>query len=79
MGADHGGFTRIELEYQNIYDNVSLLTDEALQEINQVILDFGHKEVFKKKGKEALHLKSDSFVVYSVRGGFVIDLKNLGN
>ena len=65
MGADHGGFTRIELEYQNIYDNVTLLTDEVLQEINQVILDFGHKEVFKKKEKEALHLKSDSFVVES--------------
>lgn len=65
MGADHGGFTRIELEYQNIYDNVSLLTDEMLHEINQVILDFGHKEVFKKKEKEALRLKSDSFVVES--------------
>jgi transposase, IS5 family len=65
MGADHGGFTRLELEYQNIYDNVSLLTDEVLQEINQVILDFGHKEVFKKKEKEALRLKSDSFVVES--------------
>ena len=46
MGADHGGFTRIGLEYQNIYDNVSLLTDEILEEINQVILDFGHKQVF---------------------------------
>jgi hypothetical protein len=65
MGADHGGFTRLELEYQNIYDNVSLLTDEVLQEINQVVLDFGHKEVFKKKEKEALRLKSDSFVVES--------------
>jgi IS5 family transposase len=65
MGADHGGFTRLELEYQNIYDNVSLLTDEMLEEINQVILDFGHKEVFKKKEKEALRLKSDSFVVES--------------
>ncbi|NJO89865.1 MAG: hypothetical protein HC831_13655 [Chloroflexia bacterium] len=65
MGADHGGFTRIEIEYQNIYDNVTLLNDEILQEINQVILDFGHKEVFKKKEEEALHLKSDSFVVES--------------
>jgi len=65
MGADHGGFTKLELEYQNIYDNVSLLSEEVLQEINQVILDFGHKEVFKKKEKEALHLKSDSFVVES--------------
>jgi len=65
MGADHGGFTRLELEYQNIYDNVSLLSDDLLKEINQVVLDFGHNEVFKKKEKEALHLKSDSFVVQS--------------
>lgn len=61
MGADHGGFTKIELEYQNIYDNVSLLSDDLLKEINQVVVDFGHKEVFKKKEKEALHLKSDRF------------------
>ena len=65
MGSDHGVFTRLELEYQNIYDNVSLLSEEILQEINQVILDFGHKQVLKKKEKEALHLKSDSFVVES--------------
>jgi transposase, IS5 family len=65
MGAEHGGFTRIELEYQNIYDNVSSLSEELLKEINQVVLDFGHKEVFKKKAKGALHLKSDSFVVES--------------
>ena len=65
VGAAHSDFSGIEFEYQNIYDNVTLLTDEALQEINQVILDFGHKEVFKKKEKEALRLKSDSFVVES--------------
>lgn len=65
VGAAHSDYSGIEFEYQNIYDNVTLLTDEVLQEINQVILDFGHKEVFKKKEKEALRLKSDSFVVES--------------
>ena len=64
-GADNGGFTRIEFEYQNIYDNVSVLSDELLRELNQIIVEFGHKEVFKKKEKEALDLKSDSFVVES--------------
>ncbi len=64
-GSDNGVFTRIEFEYQNIYDNVSCLSDELLRELNEVILEFGHKEVFKKKEKEALHLKSDSFVVES--------------
>lgn len=65
VGADHGGFTRIEFEYQNIYDNVSVLSDELLREINEIIIEFGHKEIFKKKEKEALRLKSDSFVVES--------------
>ncbi len=64
-GADNGGFTRIEFEYQNIYDNVSGLSDGLLKEINEIIIGFAHKEIFKKKEKEALHLKSDSFVVES--------------
>lgn len=66
MGIEKGfGYDRIEFEYQNIYDNVSLLSDELVAEINQVILDFGHGQVFKKKENTALHLKSDSFVVES--------------
>jgi len=64
-GAENGGFTRIEFEYQNIYDNVSGLGDELLKELNEVIVEFGHKKIFKKKEKAALLLKSDSFVVES--------------
>ncbi len=59
------GYQRIEFEYQNIYDNVSMLSDELITEINEVILRFGHSEVFKKKDETALHLKTDSFVVES--------------
>lgn len=59
------GFERIEFEYQNIYDNVNLLTDELVKELNDIILSFGHKEVFKKKEAEPLRLKTDSFVVES--------------
>lgn len=59
------GYDRIEFEYQNIYDNVSGLSDEMIVELNAVILEFGHCEVFKKKDKTALRLKSDSFVVES--------------
>jgi len=56
-------FTRgKEYEYQNIYDNVSLLDDALLKEINDVIVEVGH-QVFKKKEKAALRLKTDSFVV----------------
>ena len=59
------GYDRIEFEYQNIYDNLSGLSDEMIIELNAVILEFGHREVFKKKENTALRLKSDSFVVES--------------
>ena len=59
------GYDRIEFEYQNIYDNLSELSDEMIIELNAVILEFGHREVFKKKENTALRLKSDSFVVES--------------
>jgi len=36
-------------EYQNIYDNVSQLSEAMLVAINDVIVEFGHREVFKKK------------------------------
>jgi len=59
------GMHRIEFQYQQILDNVGLLTDEMLHQINEVIVAFGHKEVFKKKEEVALLLKSDSYVVQS--------------
>ena len=66
MGVERDfGYDRVEFEYQNIYDNVSALSDQMIIELNAVILEFGHKEVFKKKEKIALRLKSDSFVVES--------------
>ena len=65
MGVERGfGYTRQEFGYQNIVDNVSLLDDQAVRELNQVIVEFGH-DVFKKKEEEALRLKTDSFVVES--------------
>jgi len=59
------GFKRTEFSYQNIYDNVTLLSDEMVKEINSLVLEFGHGEVFKKKETAALRLKTDSFVVES--------------
>ena len=58
-------FGGLEFEYQNIYDNISGLSNDMLREINAIIVDFGHKKVFKKKETEALRLKSDSYVVES--------------
>lgn len=43
------GFKRTEFGYQNIYYNVTLLSDERVKEINSLVLEFGHGEVFKKK------------------------------
>jgi IS5 family transposase len=66
MGIERSfGYTPEEFSYQNIYDNITLLSDELIMEINRAVLDFGHKDVFKKKGNTALRLKTDSFVVES--------------
>ncbi len=63
VGSGKSEYTCYEFKYNNIYDNISVLSREMLEKINDVIVKFGHKEVFKKKETEALHLKSDSFVV----------------
>ncbi len=65
MGVEStAGFDKQEFSYQNIIDNVSLLDDETVKQLNNIIVNFGH-QVFKKKEGEALHLKTDSFVVES--------------
>ena len=58
-------YDRIDFTYQRILDNVHLLDDSTLLKINDVIVSFGHSEVFKKKGKAVLSVKTDSFVVES--------------
>jgi hypothetical protein len=65
MGVEStAGFDKQEFSYQNIIDNVSLLDDETVKQLNNIIVEFGH-QVFKKKEGAALHLKTDSFVVES--------------
>ena len=58
------GFGYKTFHRQTIIDNVELLDDKTLNELNDVIVQIGHK-VFKKKETEALRLRSDSFVVES--------------
>jgi hypothetical protein len=58
------GYKKTEIGYQNILDNVTLLDEETMKKLNEVIVTFGH-EVFKKKETAALCLKTDSFVVES--------------
>ena len=47
--------------YQTLVDNVSLLTPELLDKLNQLIVEGGH--VLVKKGGSALRGRCDSFVV----------------
>ena len=52
LGVENNSYfptPRVVYEYQQIYDNVSLVNDEMLVKINAVIVDLGHMEVFKKK------------------------------
>lgn len=56
-------FDRVEFSYQNIYDNVSSLNDQMVKEINEIVVQFGNAEVFKKKAGAVSALKTDSYVV----------------
>lgn len=58
----HGAFAEVYYPFQTLKDNVSLLSPELLDEINQLIVNAGHALV-KKKGAEALRGRCDSFVV----------------
>lgn len=59
----HGFFDKEgNYELQTIKDNVSLLTPELLDEINQVIVKAGHA-IIKKKENDPLRGRCDSFVI----------------
>ena len=58
----HGAYDEKCYEYQTLKDNVSLLTPELLDKINQVVVGGGHALV-KKNADEALRGRCDSFVV----------------
>lgn len=63
--ADFYADNFIDFSYDRIVDNLRLLDDGTLKKINDVIVEFGQREVFKKKEAEALSVKSDSYVVES--------------
>jgi transposase, IS5 family len=58
----HGEFDDYRYHYQTLLDNVSLVTPELLDKINQVVVNAGH-DLVKKNEDEALHGRCDSFVV----------------
>lgn len=51
-----------QFSYQNIIDNIKLIDEPLLQQINQLVVDAGHKLV-KKKEAEILSLKTDSYAL----------------
>ena len=53
-----------EISHQTIKDNVTLLDDETLKGINDVIVKLGHG-LFKKKETDLLLTKTDSYVLES--------------
>ncbi len=59
------GFEKKYFVYQHILDNISLLDDETVDEMNELIIELRHGVFKKKKEEEALCLKTDSFVVES--------------
>lgn len=52
---------KIEFNYQNILDNVSLLDEDLLEQINQIVVEAG-QQLFKKK-EEDIKLKTDSYAL----------------
>lgn len=56
------GIKEQEFHYQTIVDNVSLIDQELLIQINELVVRHGH-DLLKKKEDEALRLKTDSFVL----------------
>jgi IS5 family transposase len=58
----HGEFDKTPYPFQTLKDNVTLLTPEVMDEINQLVVKAGHG-LIKKKAGEALRGRCDSFVV----------------
>jgi IS5 family transposase len=58
MGVEREfGHEPFEFEYQTLYENVSAVSNELLDELNDVMRDFGLSEVFRKRRKGNEHAK----------------------
>jgi len=56
------GIEEMEFSYQSIVDNVSLIDEELLHNLNALVALHG-QNLLKKKGEEALMLKTDSYAL----------------
>src|SRR4051812_49348934 len=57
------GIAEVEFAYQTIVDNVSLIEEELLLQINQLVAAHGHNLLKKKDEPISLQLKTDSYVL----------------
>jgi hypothetical protein len=56
MGVERlPGLEEITFAYQTIVDHVSLLDEGTVKAMNDVIVSFGQKEIFKKKRRKLWH------------------------
>jgi IS5 family transposase len=55
------GIEEMEFAYQTIVDNVSLIEEDMLYEINDIVVAYGQKLLKKKEEAVILQLKTDSF------------------
>ncbi len=60
LGLDDKMGDRVIFQRQTIIDNISKLTPELLDEVNQIVVAYGHQEV---GAAEELHAWADRFVV----------------
>ncbi len=63
MMLGHGDFDDGEYPLQTIKDNVSLLSEELLKKVNEIVVKCGHKLVVKKNDGGVLRGRCDSYVV----------------
>jgi len=57
------GIEEVAFAYQTIVDNVSLIDDQLLLQINQMVVGHGHNLLKKKDEPISLQLKTDSYVL----------------
>ena len=63
LGVCRFGETNKEYSLQSIKDNMGLIDDEALEQINDIVVEAGHQLV--KKKDEKLNVRMDSYVLES--------------
>ena len=55
-------YDKKEYHQQSVIDNVSLLTEDILEEINRVVVTCGHRLVKKNRPEDPLRCRADSAV-----------------